>query len=76
MIYSTIKLRWKKIFKSIMIEALIVAGKKEQARKVLDDYWGGMVDAGADTFYELYNPENPSESPYGGKAVLSFCHTG
>ena len=56
------------------IEALIVAGKKEQARKVLDDYWGGMADAGADTFNELYNPENPLESPYGGKAVLSYCH--
>ena len=22
-------------------------------------YWGGMAEHGADTFWELYNPENP-----------------
>lgn len=33
-----------------------------------------MVGAGADTFWELYNPDNPEESPYGGTIVNSYCH--
>lgn len=56
------------------VQALIDCGCMNEARKVLNDYWGGMVDRGADTFWELYNPENPDESPYGGTAVLSYCH--
>ena len=28
----------------------------------------------ADTFWELYNPENPAESPYGSSIVNSYCH--
>lgn len=37
-------------------------------------YWGGMISHGADTFWELYNPENPAESPYGSSIVNSYCH--
>ena len=33
-----------------------------------------MVKLGADTFWELYNPANPDESPYGGTIVNSYCH--
>ena len=33
-----------------------------------------MVRDGADTFWELYNPYNKFESPYGSVAVNSFCH--
>ena len=33
-----------------------------------------MAELGADTFWELYNPENPDESPYGGTIVNSYCH--
>lgn len=56
------------------VQALIDAGRREQALKVLRAYWGGMANEGADTFWELYNPENPNESPYGGTIVLSYCH--
>lgn len=56
------------------VEALLGAGAKEKAFEVLCAYWGGMLDQGADTFWELYNPENPEESPYGGTIVNSYCH--
>ena len=56
------------------VEALIDAGRKEQALQVIRSYWGGMIGDGADTFWELYNPENPDESPYGGTIVNSYCH--
>ncbi len=56
------------------VDALLVAGRREQALDVVRDYWGGMLDAGADTFWELYNPANPDESPYCGTIVNSYCH--
>ncbi len=56
------------------IEALIGCGAKEEALRVMRDYWGGMAKLGADTFWELYNPKNPDESPYGGTIVNSYCH--
>lgn len=56
------------------VEALCRIGRKAQARQVIRTYWGGMVDQGADTFWELYNPSNPDESPYGSPVVNSFCH--
>lgn len=56
------------------VQALIDAGRKTQALDVLRTYWGGMAKEGADTFWELYNPDNPNESPYGGTIVLSYCH--
>lgn len=56
------------------VDALLAAGEKEKALEVLRTYWGGMLDEGADTFWELYNPENPNESPYGGTIVNSYCH--
>lgn len=56
------------------VQALIDTGRKAQALDVLRTYWGGMANEGADTFWELYNPDNPNESPYGGTIVLSYCH--
>ncbi len=56
------------------IEALIRNGLKEQALRYMKSYWGGMVRAGADTFWELYDPGNPCASPYGSRLVNSFCH--
>jgi hypothetical protein len=56
------------------IDALMKIGQKEKALQKLKDYWGGMAKRGADTFWELYNPENPTESPYGGTIVNSYCH--
>lgn len=56
------------------VEALLMCGKKEQAMEYMKYYWGGMIGHGADTFWELYNPENPAESPYGSSIVNSYCH--
>ena len=56
------------------VQALLDSGEAEKARSVIRDYWGGMIERGADTFWELFNPDDPDESPYGGKAVHSFCH--
>lgn len=56
------------------IDALIQLGQSAQALEKLETYWGGMAEQGADTFWELYNPKNPNESPYGGTIVNSYCH--
>lgn len=56
------------------IQALINVGKIDEAHDIMCNYWGGMVENEADTFYELFNPSNPDESPYGNKAVNSYCH--
>lgn len=56
------------------VDALMQIGEEEKALNVLRSYWGGMVKEGADTFWELYNPANPQESPYGGTIVNSYCH--
>lgn len=56
------------------VEALLMCGKKDQAMEYMKYYWGGMISHGADTFWELYNPKNPAESPYGSSIVNSYCH--
>ncbi len=56
------------------VEALLICGKEEQALAYMKYYWGGMIEHGADTFWELYNPDNPTESPYGSCIVNSYCH--
>ncbi len=56
------------------VESLFLTGLENKACDEIDSYWGKMADLGADTFYELFNPKNPDESPYGGNAVHSYCH--
>ena len=56
------------------VEALCRIGRKREAHRVIREYWGGMAEHGADTYWELYNPENPDESPYGSPVVNSYCH--
>lgn len=56
------------------LEALLAAGEPEAARKHLLSYWGGMIDRGADTFWEIWNPDDPDASPYGGTIINSYCH--
>lgn len=34
------------------VEALLMCGKKDQAMKYMKYYWGGMINHGADTFWE------------------------
>lgn len=56
------------------IDALIRCGEEERALEEIKRYWGEMIRDGADTFWELYNPYNKNESPYGSSIVNSYCH--
>ena len=57
-----------------LIEAMLLAGMTDEAREYLTDYWGGMVQRGADTFFEAYDPTNDNLSPYNFSPVNSYCH--
>ena len=56
------------------VQALIDTGMKEKALEVINLYWGGMAKLGADTFWEMYDPDDPDASPYGGSIINSYCH--
>jgi alpha-L-rhamnosidase len=57
-----------------VIEGMLAAGLEREARQLLEKYWGGMIAAGADTFWEVYDPAQPLSSPYGDIHINSFCH--
>lgn len=57
-----------------VIEALIACGMRDEAREQLLEYWGGMVERGADTFWEVYDPMDDCKSPYRFYPVNSYCH--
>ena len=56
------------------VMALLRVGLRKEAEAHLRHYWGSMLDAGADTFWECWDPEQPERSPYGGSVVNSYCH--
>lgn len=56
------------------VQALINAGMKDKAKDIIRNYWGGMVSKGADTFWEVYDPNNEFLSPYHFFPVNSYCH--
>ncbi len=56
------------------VEALMEAGLREEAMRHLEFYWGGMIRKGADTFWEVYLPDDDFASPYGGYLMNSYCH--
>lgn len=47
-----------------LVEAFIKAGLDDLAVRHILEYWGSMVDAGAETFWEAWIPETPRASPY------------
>ena len=57
-----------------VVEAMIQCGMTDEALQLLTDYWGGMVEKGADTFWEVYDPEDEHLSPYGSPIMNSYCH--
>ncbi|WP_049973834.1 family 78 glycoside hydrolase catalytic domain [Azospirillum sp. B4] len=57
-----------------MAEALLDSGLDKEAKGLVESYWGGMVKAGADTFWEVYDPAQPLSSPYGDIHINSYCH--
>jgi alpha-L-rhamnosidase len=56
------------------IEAMIQVGLHSEARQLVTEYWGGMVNKGADTFWEVYDPKNDQLSPYQFHPMNSYCH--
>jgi hypothetical protein len=56
------------------IQAMVNSGMIKEAKKYLTEYWGGMVKKGADTFWEVYDPNNEFTSPYGFFPINSYCH--
>lgn len=56
------------------VMALLHTGMREEAEAHLRHYWGGMLEAGADTFWECWDPDDPAGSPYGGRIINSRCH--
>jgi len=57
-----------------IVEAMLALGMRAEALALVKSYWGGMVAAGADTFWEIYDPDNPLSSPYGDIRINSYCH--
>lgn len=57
-----------------VVEAMMKLGLADEAMDYLKDYWGGMVDLSADTFFEAYVPGVPEFSPYGDRMINSMCH--
>ncbi len=57
-----------------LLEALMFAGMREEAFALIDRYWGGMIKAGADTFWEVWVPGQELLSPYRDALLNSACH--
>lgn len=59
------------------LEALCALGEHDHVLKEIRDYWGGMLDLGATSFWEKYNPnEKGTEhlAMYGRPYGKSLCH--
>ena len=57
-----------------IVAALFEVGLKEEAIAEMKNYWGKMVEYGADTFFEAFDPQRPNFSPYGSPIINSYCH--
>jgi hypothetical protein len=57
-----------------VVEGMLAGGLRKEARALMESYWGGMIAAGADTFWEIYDPAEPLRSPYGDIHINSYCH--
>ena len=57
-----------------VVEALLACGRTKQALDLLRSYWGAMVDRGATTFWEVFDPANEYLSPYNSHLINSYCH--
>ena len=47
--------RFSTFYGLYMLDALSLAGRHEEALQIISDYWGGMLDMGATTFWEDFN---------------------
>ena len=59
------------------LEALCVLGEQKYVLKEMKDYWGGMLDLGATSFWEKYDPAEKGVghyAMYGRPFGKSLCH--
>ena len=59
------------------LEALCQQGLQRQVLSEMKDYWGGMLNEGATTFWEKYNPKEKGTqhlAMYGRPYGKSLCH--
>ena len=59
------------------LEALCAMGEQSYVLKEMKDYWGGMLNLGATSFWEEYNPSKSGAehlAMYGRKFGKSLCH--
>ena len=57
-----------------VIESMMKLNMKNEAVRYMKKFWGGMVDLGADTFWEAYVPDDTDFSPYNDRMINSLCH--
>jgi alpha-L-rhamnosidase len=59
------------------LEALCAMGEQSYVLKQMKDYWGGMLNLGATSFWEEYNPDKKGAehyAMYGRPFGKSLCH--
>ena len=59
------------------LEALCAMGEQSYVLKEMKSYWGGMLNLGATSFWEEYNPDKKGTehlAMYGRKFGKSLCH--
>lgn len=59
------------------LESLCSIGEQPYVLKRMKEYWGGMLNLGATTFWELYNPDEKGAehyAMYGRPFGKSLCH--
>ena len=60
-----------------VLACLFETGESQKAAAMLEEYWGGMTDAGATTFWETYEKgetEETATAMYGRPFGRSLCH--
>lgn len=57
-----------------LMEAMITSGMRKEASEHLRFFWKSQIDLGADTLWELYDPNDLKRSPYGDNLANSYCH--
>jgi hypothetical protein len=57
-----------------LLESMIQCGMYNEAKALIQDYWGGMISKGAETFWEVYDPEDDFLTPYNSYLLNSYCH--
>ncbi len=57
-----------------VIEAMLKVNMKDEAVQYLKKFWGGMVELGADTFWEAYIPDVLDFSPHKDRMINCLCH--